>query len=1268
MTIAALATTVFIQAQATEYVDWVEWDRIEHWAGDPDGEHKCALVIDFQDGQSDQSYVWGYRWNGTKTGEDLVRAVASQSSILTAMIQYTGTMGSTLNALGISANREELDYLHYDFDRAAIGGEVSFDYFTPNTSMGQDTAPGYDTPDMCAEAIGNARETGIIEHPLNAFVYGYPAYDYDYWQLEDGYADSYEYRWRSGWYEGYWSYWHGPNDYDYMSYSGLGMSSTVLVDGGVQAWKYIYLNGAGYGDAGGELNQELNYDMGDYGESMHEAPAIVQPVNQENVKFWVGNASDEKAATVIFQFNDGKGADNIVYGYRWTGGWDDALSKVLENISKADPRLTVSNNGGNLSVSFDLDDDGKLTDADHLGDTEGYVWNCYVKRTVDPSFNKINSARWLNPNAVMIVSCQPADMATVSLPYQLMRPAVDPDMATISVPEQIDYTLADDNLTIPMLIEVPDGGKLSTGFTWTKPAFVSTVTTSSKTYTGTVTAYSGFQEGPATLKVRGSYTPAGAKAQYVYSNEVTVNFSSPERPITSIHFENEAVSARLNHEVENSLVYEPADATYTKIKYSSSDTKVASASAAGVVKTTKTAGESVITAAYDFNSDITATYALTSALQVPVTDITLEGADENNVITLTPKEMIGILPQPVPADPDIAEFNVTLSGNGNDKTDYVATTYKVRVWDEKNVMSQFFELSGHRVGEALLTIESTDGSGVKKEFTVNIVEPEREPAIDYNEGTIMLNEEWFGHTNGGLNWYSPDYDVVYQAYERENPGMSFGCTSQYGIVYEGKLFVSSKQATDNGDPLPGGGRLVVADASTLKRLGSIDNIMIEGEAKSGDGRALCGAGPGRIYMGTHQGIYIIDTENFAVIGKISGSGEEGTNLYNSQVGDMVLAKDKVFAICQSKGVLIINTATDEVVKEIADVNVQGITQSADGTVWYATFDENKCSNFVAIDINTLEEVDRVTVPIEVGTVSCGWGAWRTTQFTGAQSVNSLFFAPGSNIANGGGGVYYRYDIDSREFKFICSIANLEAHTPTVKQGAYGSIRYDDRNGCLLIGTTEFKASGHYRWNWTHVVDAETGEFVKTVELRPYYWFQSMPIFPDKYEPEFEDPGVIVVDINDGAAEIALKATDRDNNDTNIRYSLVADRGEDAAKIAEVALEGDKLTITPLTTGSLTAGLCIESNGKTVTRALSIEVKDRMTGIDDITAAKSIYTESRNLIVKGYKGTTFSIVNETGVVVDSFTAASDSLVRPLSLTGGVYIVVADNGEAKKIILK
>ena len=38
-----------IATHAVEYVDWVDWEQIEHWAGDPDGQNKCALVIDFQD-------------------------------------------------------------------------------------------------------------------------------------------------------------------------------------------------------------------------------------------------------------------------------------------------------------------------------------------------------------------------------------------------------------------------------------------------------------------------------------------------------------------------------------------------------------------------------------------------------------------------------------------------------------------------------------------------------------------------------------------------------------------------------------------------------------------------------------------------------------------------------------------------------------------------------------------------------------------------------------------------------------------------------------------------------------------------------------------------------------------------------------------------------------------------------------------------------------------------------------------------------------------
>ncbi len=1256
-------------SRAVDYIDWVDWSQIEHWAGDPAGEKKCALVIDFQDGQTGQSLVWGYRWNGTKTGEDLVRAVASQSSILTAMIQYTGSMGSTLNALGVSAAREELDYLHYDFDRAAIGGEVSFGYFQPNLSMGQEVAPGYEAEQMCISAIERAKSTGIIEHPLNAFLYGYPAYDYDYWQLEDGYRESYEYRWRSGWYDGYWSFWHGPNDYDYMSYSGLGMSSTVLTDGGVHAWKYVVFNGGGYGDGGGELAEDLDYSMADWGEEMHAAPEVIQPVDQSNVTFWVGQG--EKAATVVFQFNDGNGAENLVYGYRWSGGWDDALETVISTIAKADPRMTYTKAGGKVTLTYDSDHDGRLGVWDHTSTDD--TWNCYVKREVDDTFCKVPSGRWLNPNAVLIFSRQSSGENTVSLPYQLFRPALDSDQI-ITIPAVIDYALADKNLELPLFVQVPEGGKLNTAFNWVKDsdmnAIISTATVTN--LMGRVTAYKNFAEKEGTVTIRGSYVaPGSTTANYINSNEAKISLRNPERPVTAIRFENDNLTARLNHPVENTMTLIPADATYTKVNFKSSNTKVATASTSGITAT-KTGGETVISATYDFNASVTASYNLSTSLMNPIADVTFACADENDVITLHPKQMAGLFPVTTPADPDIADLTFTLADNGTARDNYIATMYKVNLWDANNVRTTPYELSGHRNGECKLIVKSTDGTDFEKTFTVLVEDPDRDTPIDYTTGTIMLNEEWFGHTNGGLNWFSPDYDVTYQVYERENPGMSFGCTSQYGIIYGDKLIVGSKQAADGGDPLPGGGRLVIADAATLKRLGSIDDIKLPDETKSADGRALCGAGPGRIYFGTSNGIYIIDTDNFEILGKIAVMGESSDNLYSGQMGDMVLAGRYAYAIKQSTGVIIIDTDTDAIVREIADANVQGIAQCADGRVWYATTSDGH-SVFVAIDNITLEESDRVDVPAECGVVTCGWGAWRSTQFTGAHSVNSLFFSGGSSIAKGGDGEYYRYDIDDRLFRPIATVSGLPAHTAGLKQGAYGTIRYDDRSGEIIAGSTENKASGHYRYNWTHFIDAETGAFNKTVELEPYYWFQAMPIFPDVYGPEVEDIDDIVLTVGTEPVEININATDRDNNDANIRYSLVAGEstaGADGSGLpVEATLEGNKLTLTPKAVGTHTLGLAIESNGKLVNHAVTVKVNDIITGTDvpDLSCAR-ISSDGRNLTVSGFEGTSFDLVNTVGVAVDSFTATSAEYLHPLDLTPGIYVVIADNGVSKKIVVK
>lgn len=609
--------TGILPLHAVEYLDWVEWDKICHWAGDPNGTKKCALVIDFQDGQSNQAYVWGYRWNGTATGEDLVRAVASQSSILTAMIQYTGTMGSTLNALGISRNREELNYLEYDFNRAAIAGEVSFGYFDANKTMGQETAPGYEAENMCKNAILDAIESGIIEHPLNAFVYGYPAYDYDYWQLHPDYAKSYEFRWKSGWYDGYWSYWHGPNDYDFLSYSGLGMSSTVLLDGGVQAWKYTPLNGGdSFGATGGEMAYELNYDMSDWEENMHELKPVELTINQDNIKFWVGEG--EKSASVVLQFNDSKGPENLVYGYRWSGGWDDSLSEVIEEIAKADSRIKLNKNDNQTDISYDSDDNGLIDKIDHNG-SEG-VWHYYVKRTIDKDFNKVPAKRWLNPNAVLILSCQEKDVSTVELPYTFMRPASGSERI-LSIPDEIEYTLADEDLSIPMFVQLPEGGKINTAFTWSRPEMLSRINTHE--FKGIVSSYKNFIPCESEVSVRGSYVPQGStSAVGLESNKCRIVFKAPLMPVETFKFENEIVSIEKKEKYTNELIIFPEDATYTKFTFRSSNPEIVSVNAAtGEITAMSEDGSATITATYNFDPSVCGSYAVNVGNNVSVTSI-----------------------------------------------------------------------------------------------------------------------------------------------------------------------------------------------------------------------------------------------------------------------------------------------------------------------------------------------------------------------------------------------------------------------------------------------------------------------------------------------------------------------------------------------------------------------------------------------------------------------------------------------------------------------
>lgn len=289
--ITAIVAVAAIALAANAFV--VDWDKIVYWTGE--GTNRAALVVQFADDGPEEAYVWGYRWKDgqTPSGEDMFRAVAEASSDLTLFTQYTGWMGSTVCGIGYSRNHEISDFLEYDFAGAKDDPNISFNYFSANTSMGQTSVPGWDTQDLCDEAIAASKTSHVIEHPINQHAYGYPAYDYDWWQAFDR-TDAAAQRWNAGWYAGYWSYWVGGVDSDDFSYSGLGMTSRKLNNGDVDGWKYQFLDGPVTGaDATTGAStpwHELNYDH--FGSasvaSLPQAAKTVEVYNLQGVKVAAG--------------------------------------------------------------------------------------------------------------------------------------------------------------------------------------------------------------------------------------------------------------------------------------------------------------------------------------------------------------------------------------------------------------------------------------------------------------------------------------------------------------------------------------------------------------------------------------------------------------------------------------------------------------------------------------------------------------------------------------------------------------------------------------------------------------------------------------------------------------------------------------------------------------------------------------------------------------------------------------------------------------------
>lgn len=158
------------------------FDAVQYWVGS--GANQAAFVIDWNDGKSAESLLWGYRWNGAATGLDMFQAIVSADSRLFAHVG------------------------NYAWGTAILG--IGFD-LNGNGSFGV-------TPGLSFDSGGLFNSTS----PNDARV-----------ALEAG--DHYV----EGWNTGYWEYFNKANSAAAWASASGGIADRVLADG---AWDGLNFN------------------------------------------------------------------------------------------------------------------------------------------------------------------------------------------------------------------------------------------------------------------------------------------------------------------------------------------------------------------------------------------------------------------------------------------------------------------------------------------------------------------------------------------------------------------------------------------------------------------------------------------------------------------------------------------------------------------------------------------------------------------------------------------------------------------------------------------------------------------------------------------------------------------------------------------------------------------------------------------------------------------------------------------------------------------
>lgn len=451
---------------------------------------------------------------------------------------------------------------------------------------------------------------------------------------------------------------------------------------------------------------------------------------------------------------------------------------------------------------------------------------------------------------------------------------------------------------------------------------------------------------------------------------------------------------------------------------------------------------------------------------------------------------------------------------------------------------------------------------------------------DYTQGILFLNEGWFGHDSGSLNFLSNTGEWTYDVFLRHNPGHSLGLTSQYGQCFGDNIYIVSKDAADfNGIDAA---QFVVIDAATMQFKGQIYQ-MPDTKAKP---RAFCAWDEHKGYISTDRQIYCVDLDKMEITGEVPCLDQYPS--FNSN-GEMLRYGDFVFAVRQSTGIDVINTVTDGLYATIPAELTEALVVLPDGDMIAAS--RNESNEFIRIlpsgsfPIREFYDID-----VDKAKITSVWNTWRKAPIAASTSVNEVYYVTQAETEanpNGARNVA-RYNFDTETFTPYFITLPGKSDGEDADWVLYGEgVSVDPATGRILLTAVEAGYGDHYMQNRIFVADPVTGTIDNDASytLEPNFWFPAMTLYPDFDAPVIDASTIsLLYGPVEFTIDLASCTTLRSGNPHLINYDIQSL----APQICEVmkTSEAGIFTVKVKSTDAYSLQLAAEFQGKTTTQTIS----------------------------------------------------------------------------------